>query len=96
MTSTPSFTFFCSYLLVVPLLVGFLLQDIGVQAEPSLIPTLPGACGLRSLCDEVLTLPGGCAQSLVGVLTLWSLGTLPWLVPVVLAPSEMRLSLIHI
>ena len=75
MTSTPSFTFFCCYLLVIPLLMGFLFQEeswcsqllptlffvgllqaMGVCAEPSLIRTLPGVCGLSSLRDEVQTL----------------------------------------
>ena len=32
---------------------------MGVRAEPSLICTLPGACGLSSLRDEVRALPGG-------------------------------------
>ena len=45
------------------------LQAMGVRAEPSLICTLPGACGLSSLRDEVQTFPGGWAHS-------WSLGTL--------------------
>ena len=103
MTSTPSFTFFCCYLLLIPLLVGFLFQEesrcsqllptlflmvgllrtVGVHAEPSLIHTLPGPCGLSSLRDEVQTLPGEWS------LFQW-LGTLPWVVPVVSAPSEMR------
>ena len=56
---------------------------MGVHAEPSLIHTLPGACGLSSLRDEVQRLPGGWTHSR-------SLGTLPRLVPVVSAPSEMR------
>ena len=79
MTSTPSVTFFSSYLCVFPLLVGFVFQEeswwsqllptlffmlvllwaMGVRAEPSMICTLPGACGLSSLRDEVQTLPGG-------------------------------------
>ena len=57
-----------------------LLRAMGVYAEPSLIPTLPGACGLSSLRDEVRTLPGGCAQTpvtghptLVGACSLSSL-----------------------
>ena len=54
-----------------------------VHTEPSLICTLPGACGLSSLRDEVQTLPGCWAHSR-------SLGTLPRVVPVVSAPSEMR------
>ena len=33
-----------------------LLQAVGVCAEPSLIRTLPGSCGLNSLQDEVQTL----------------------------------------
>ena len=36
-----------------------LLQAMGVRADPSLIHTLPRACGLSSLRDEVQTLPGG-------------------------------------
>ena len=35
-----------------------LLPAMGVHAEPSLIRTLSGACGLTSLLDEVWTLPG--------------------------------------
>ena len=86
MTSTPSFTFFSSYLLVFPLLVGFLFQEVsccpqllptlffmvgllwamGVHTEPFLIRTLPGACGLTSLRDEVPTIRGRSAQSLEG------------------------------
>ena len=58
--STHSFFFF--------FMVG-LLQAMGMRAEPSLICTLPGACGLSSLRDEVQTFPGGWAHS-------WSLGTL--------------------
>ena len=38
MTSTPSFTFFCSYLLVFPLLVRFLFQELSWY--PWLLPTL--------------------------------------------------------
>ena len=67
-----------------------LLQARVVRAEPSLICTVPGSCGLSSLQVEVQTLPGGWVQSLVAVHTPWSLGTLPGLVPVVSAPSEMR------
>ena len=51
MASTPSFTFFCCYLLVVPLLVGFLFQQVSWCSQlpptclscwndPSLGPTL--------------------------------------------------------
>ena len=47
-----------------------LLRAMGVRAEPSLIRTLPSACGLSSLQDEVRTLPGRWAHSP-------SLGTLP-------------------
>ena len=103
MASPPSFTFFSSYLLVFPLLMGFLFLEVswcsqllptlffmvalllsmGVRAEPSLIRTLPGACSLSSLRDELQALPGGWAHSLL-------LGTLPQAVPVVSAPSEMR------
>ena len=50
---------------------------MGVRAEPSLIHTLPSACGLSSLQDEVRTLPGRCTQSPVGAHTPRSLGTLP-------------------
>ena len=60
-----------------------LLRAMGVHAEPSLIPTLPGACGLSSLRDEVQTLTGGWAHSR-------SLGTLPRVVLAVSAPSEVR------
>ena len=49
-----------------------------------------GTCGLRSLQDEVWTLPGPCTQSLVGAHTPLSLGTLPRLVPVVSASSKMK------
>ena len=109
MTSILSFTFFCSYLFVVPLLVGFLFQDVSrysrllpsffmvgllramvVRADPSLIRTLLGVCGLSSLQDEVQTLPGQCARSPVGAHTPRSLGTLPWLVLVISASSKMR------
>ena len=55
---------------------------MGVGVEPSLIRTLPGACGLSSLRDEVQTLPSVWAHSRL-------LGTLPRVVPVVSAPSEM-------
>ena len=48
-----------------------LLQAMGMPAEPSLIRTLPGACGLSSLQDEVQTLPG------VHVHSLWWVPTLP-------------------
>ena len=34
-----------------------LLRAMGVHAEPSLIHTLPGSCGLSYLRDEVQTLP---------------------------------------
>ena len=51
------------------LMVG-LLQAMSVHAEPSLICTLPFACGLTSLKDEVQTLPSGWTHS-------WLLGTLP-------------------
>ena len=60
-----------------------LLRAMGVHAEPSLIHTLPGACGLSSLRVEVQTLPSGWAHYRL-------LGTLPGVVPVVSAPSEMR------
>ena len=60
-----------------------LLPAMGVHAEPSLIRTLPGACGFSSLRDEVQTLPGCWAHSR-------SLGTLPRVVPVVSAPYETR------
>ena len=69
---------------------------MGVHVEPSLIRTLPGVCGLSSLRDEVQTLPGRWAYSPVpghtpgGWAHSWSLGTLPRVVPVVSAPSEMR------
>ena len=36
-----------------------LLRAMGVRAEPSLIRTLPGACSLSSLRDEVRTVPMG-------------------------------------
>ena len=56
MTSTPSFTFFC-YLLVVPLLVGFLFQDVSWCFQ--LLPTLfygrpsPGyGCSCRAFLDS--------------------------------------------
>ena len=35
-----------------------LLCAMGVHVEPSFIHTLPGACGLSSLRDEVRTVPG--------------------------------------
>ena len=38
---------------------------MGVHAEPLLICTLPGACGLSSLLDEAQTLPSGWAHPLV-------------------------------
>ena len=60
-----------------------LFWAMGVSAEPSLIHTLPGSCGLNSLRDGVQTLPNLWAHS-------WLLGTLPRVVPVVSAPSEMR------
>ena len=70
---------------------------MGVCAEPSLILTLPGVCCLSSLRDEVWTLHGRCTQCPVRAHTPWSLGTLPQLMPVVSAPSEMRCghSLVH-
>ena len=46
-------------------------------------PVPGGACSLSSLQDEMWALPGGWAHS-------WLLGTLPWVVPVVSALSEMR------
>ena len=65
-----------------------LLRAMGVYAEPSLIPTPPGACGLSSLRDEVRTLPGGCAQTpvtghptLVGACSLSSLRDEVYTVP---------------
>ena len=71
-----------------------LLQAMGVHAEPSLIRTLPGACGLSSFRDEVQTLPGGWAQVGGHNPGHWvhsrPLATLPQVVPVVSAPSEMR------
>ena len=60
-----------------------LLWAMGVRPEPSLIHTLPSACGLISLLDEVWTPPGQCTQSPVSAHT-------PRLVPVVSVPSEMR------
>ena len=42
-----------------------LLWALGLHAEPSLIRTLLGACGLSSLRDEVQTLPSVWAHSLV-------------------------------
>ena len=63
-----------------------LLWAMGVRAEPSLVRTLPGACGLSSLLDEVqtslvvCTVFIGCAHSLVDVHT-------PQLVPVVSVTS---------
>ena len=63
-----------------------LLWAMDVRAEPSLIHTLPGSCGLSSLRDGVQTLPNLWAHS-------WLLGTLPRVVPVVSAPSEMRSAL---
>ena len=54
-----------------------LLWAMGVHAEPSLICTLSGSCGLSSLRDEVQTLQIHWAPS-------------PRVVPVVSAPSEMR------
>ena len=60
-----------------------LLRAMSVSAEPSLILTLPGFCGLSSLRDEVRAL-------LISWTHSWLLGTLPWVVPVVSAPSEMR------
>ena len=48
-----------------------LLQAMCVHTEPSLICTLPGACGLSSLRDEVQTLPGGCTCSLDGWVAGW-------------------------
>ena len=60
----------------------FMVGLLWAMAEPSLIRTLPGACGFSSLRDEVQTLPGCWAHSR-------SLGTLPRVVPVVSAPSKM-------
>ena len=60
-----------------------LLWAVDMHAEPSLIRTLPGSFGLSSLRDEVQALPGSWAHSQL-------LGTLPQVVPVVSAPSEMR------
>ena len=54
-----------------------LLQVMVVHAEPSLIRTLLGACGLGSLRDEVQTLPGGCLQTPVGAHTPGWMRTLP-------------------
>ena len=52
---------------------------MGVHAEPSLIRTLPGACGLSSLREEVQTLPSECAQSPVGADTpQWMRTLLGW------------------
>ena len=48
-----------------------LLWAMVVRAEPSLIHTLPGACGLSSLLYELWTLPGQYTQSLVGAHTPW-------------------------
>ena len=56
-------------------MVGF-LSAMGVHAEPFLIRTLCGSCGLSSLQDEVQH--------------SHSLGTLPLVIPVVSAPSKMR------
>ena len=47
-----------------------LLCIMGVRAEPSLIRTLPSACGLSTLKNEVRTFPGCWSHSR-------SLGTLP-------------------
>ena len=44
------------------LMVG-LLQAMGVHAEPSLIHSFPGACGLSTLRDEVGAFLGGWAHS---------------------------------
>ena len=83
------------------------LWAMGVRAEPSLICTLPGSCGLSYLRDEVQTLPFTGHPPLGGSCSLSSLrdevralpgswvhsrllGTLPQVVPVVSAPSEMR------
>ena len=60
-----------------------LLQAMHMRAEPSLIFTLPCACVLSSLQDEVRTLSSGWAHS-------WLLCKLSWLVPVVSAPSKIR------
>ena len=43
-----------------------LLWAVGLRAGLSLIRTLPGACGLTSLRDEVPTIRGRSAQSLEG------------------------------
>ena len=59
--------------------------------SPRWVSTLPrhwahslvGACVVSSLRDGVQTLPGGCAQSPVGVHTPQSLCTLPWFVLVI-------------
>ena len=86
-----------------------LLRAMGVHAEPFLIRTLCGSCGLSSLQDEVQTLPFAEHPPLGGACSLSSLrdevralpgswahsrllGTLPRVVPVVSAPSEMRCS----
>ena len=50
-----------------------LLQGMGVHSRPSLILTVPGACSLSSLGDEVHTLPSCCVYSLVGACGLNSL-----------------------
>ena len=44
---------------------------MSVHAEPSLIHTLPDACGLGSLWDKVRTLPVRCAHSLDGQVAGW-------------------------
>ena len=55
----------CSQLLRTLFFMVGLLWAMGLRAEPSLIRTLPGACGLSSVRDDVQTLPGGWAHSLV-------------------------------
>ena len=59
----------CSQLLPTLFFMAGLLRAMGVRAEPSLICTLPDACGLSSLQDEVQTLPGGCTQNPVNAYT---------------------------
>ena len=89
MTSTPSFTFFSSYLLVFPLLVGFLFQEVSWCSH--VLPTffMVGLLRAMDVCTEpslialslvpvVLVLSEMmCKPSLVGGHTPWSLSTLP-------------------
>ena len=59
-----------------------LLQAMGVCAEPSLIRTLPGSCGLSYLQDEVQTFSFTEHPPLGGSCSLSSLRDEVWALPV--------------